>query len=95
MTEVHVIPDERTTWRVFEPEADAPLSEHASATEAEMAARALAHDRQAERVVMHDRYNRTRQVAPSPSDVAAREHRVRARKLALVRQRAYRLFHGG
>ena len=34
MTEVHVIPDERTTWRVYGPDAKAPLSEHASATEA-------------------------------------------------------------
>ena len=42
MTDVHVIADERTTWRVYGPDAKAPISEHASATEAELAARALA-----------------------------------------------------
>jgi hypothetical protein len=82
MTEVHVIPDDRTTWRVYDPEAAAPPSEHASATEAELAARALANDRDAERVVIHDRYNRTHEAAPAPSNESAREQRARARKLA-------------
>ena len=66
MTDLHVIPDERTTWRVYETEAPAPLSEHTSATDAELAAQARAEDRGAERVVVHDRYHRTHDVDPSP-----------------------------
>ena len=91
MTEVHVIPDERTTWRVYDHDAKAPLSEHASATEAELAAQALAQDRHADRVVVHDRYNRTRDAAPSPADMSAHEQRARARQLALVREHARQL----
>jgi hypothetical protein len=89
MTEVHVIPDERTTWRVYDPQSKAPLSEHASATEAELAARALANDRHAERVVIHDRYNRPHDAAPAPSNESARQQRARTQKLALVRERAH------
>src|SRR3954454_17108724 len=66
MTEVHVIPDERTTWRVHDGDAAAPLSEHGNATEAELAARAPTEDRNAERIVVHDRYHRTHD-APGPS----------------------------
>jgi hypothetical protein len=66
MTDLHVIPDERTTWRVYEAEAPAPLSEHTSATDAELAAQARAEDRGAERVVVHDRYHRTHDVDSSP-----------------------------
>ena len=63
MIELHVIPDERTTtWRVFETDAAEPLSEHANATEAELAARACAAIRHAERLVVHDRYHRTHDV---------------------------------
>ena len=91
MTEVHVIPDERTTWRVFDRDAKAPLSEHTSATEAELAAQALAQDCDADRVVVHDRYNRTRDAAPSPPGVSGREQRARARQLALVREDAHQL----
>ena len=91
MTEVHVIPDERTIWRVYDRDAEAPLSEHTSATEAELAAQALAQDREADRVVVHDRYNRTRDVAPSPAGVSAREQRARARQLSLVREHRRRL----
>lgn len=94
MTEVHVIPDERTIWRVYDRDAEAPLSEHTSATEAELAARALAQDRHADRVVVHDRYNRTREAAPSPAGVSAHEQRARARQLALVREHARQLVHG-
>jgi hypothetical protein len=91
MTEVHVIPDERTTWRVYSPDAEAPVSEHVSATEAELAARALAQDRNAERVVVHDRYNRTHDAAPTPAGMSAPQQRSRARQLALVRERAHQL----
>jgi anti-sigma regulatory factor (Ser/Thr protein kinase) len=94
MTELHVIPDERTTWRVYDRNAKAPISEHTSATEAELAARALAQDRDADRVVVHDRYNRTRDAAPSPTGVSAREQRARARQLALVREHAHQLVRG-
>jgi hypothetical protein len=91
MTEVHVIPDERTTWRVYDRDAKAPVSEHTSATEAELAAQALAQDRDAGRVVVHDRYNRTRDAAPSPAGASAREQRARARQPTLVREHAHQL----
>jgi hypothetical protein len=92
MTELHVIPDERTTWRVYEPGASAPLSEHTNATDAELAALARADDRDAERVVVHDRYNRTH--VATASRARAKRARAgqlalkRARQLALVRERA-------
>ena len=88
MTEVHVIPDERTTWRVYAPGARTPLSEHTNATEAERAAQALAEDREADRVVVHDRYHRTHDAALSPAGAAALERLERARRLARVRERA-------
>jgi hypothetical protein len=94
MTELHVIADERTVWRVYDTDAAAPLSEHPSATEAELAARAHAQDRDAERVVIHDRYNRTHDAASAPVGVAAREQRARVRQLALVRERARQLARG-
>ena len=65
MTEVHVVPDERrATWRVYESDADAHLSEHASATEAQFTAQARAAECHAELVVVHDRYHRTQ---PAPT----------------------------
>ena len=67
MTDLHVVPDERTTWRVYEGQALAPLSEHTNATDAELAAQARAEDRGAERVVVHDCYHRTHDVDPSPT----------------------------
>ena len=91
MTEVHVIADERTTWRVYESDAAEPLSEHTSATEAELVARARAQDRAAERVVVHDRYHRTHDSVPSPTAVSARELAARAGQLALVREQARQL----
>jgi hypothetical protein len=60
-----VIPDERTTWRVYAADASVLLSEHTNATEAELVAKRLAEARGAERVVIHDRYHRTRDVAAS------------------------------
>jgi hypothetical protein len=91
MTEVHVIPDERTTWRVYEADADAPLSEHTNATEAERAAQARADDRDAERVVVYDRYHRTHDASRSPAGGSARERLDRARRVARVRERARQL----
>ena len=91
MTELHVIADERSTWRVYETDAAEALSEHTSATEAELAARARAEDRAVERVVVHDRYHRAHDTGPSLAGVSARERGARARQLALVRERARRL----
>lgn len=86
MTEVHVVPDERSTWRVYDADAEAPLSEHGSATEAELAARGYAEDRDAPRVVIHDRYHRMRDAAPTPARVSAGERRARERQLAVIRE---------
>ncbi len=91
MTEVHVIPDERTTWRVFDAGAPEPISEHTNATEAELAAKALAYERGADRVVVHDRYHRTHDAAWSPADAAARERLERGRQLSRVRERTRQL----
>ena len=63
MDELHVVPDTRkATWRVENPEDGATRSEHASATEAEFAAQAQAADSGVYRVVVHDRYARTREL---------------------------------
>ena len=90
MTEVHVIPDERT-WRVYDTGAPEPDSEHTTATEAELAAKARAEDRDTQRVVIHDRYHRTHDAARSPAGAAARERLERTRRLARVRERAREL----
>jgi hypothetical protein len=92
MTEVHVIPDERTsTWRVSDPDVPAPVSEHTSATDAEVAARAWAEECGADRVVVHDRYHRVHHAAPSLAELRAGARRARARQLVIVRERARRL----
>jgi hypothetical protein len=70
MSNLHVIPDERTTWRVYEADAPVLLSEHTNATEAELAATRLAETRGAERVVLHDRYHRTHDPAASLTSLA-------------------------
>ena len=91
MTELHVIPDERTTWRVYAAGASSPLSEHTNETDAELAALTRADDRDDERVVVHDRYHRTHDAAPSRAELRALARRARARQLALVRERARQL----
>jgi hypothetical protein len=91
MTELHVIPDERTTWRVYEDGASGPLSEHTNATDAEHAALMSADGQDARRVVVHDRYHRTHEAAPSPAGEAAREQLERTRRLDRVRERARQL----
>jgi hypothetical protein len=60
MTMLHVVPDERGNWRLFEDARSAPLSRHDSATEAERRAwsRVGVHDGQ--EILVHDRYGRTR-----------------------------------
>jgi hypothetical protein len=88
MTDLNVIPDERTNaWRVYASDEPAPLSEHPSASDAEIAALAWAERRGAERVVIHDRYHRTHEPSPSLAAMGARARRARARELAVVRQR--------
>ena len=90
MTEVHFIPDERS-WHLYATGAPEPDSEHTTATEAELAAQGPAEDRDAQRVVIHDRYHRTHDAAPSPAGAAARERQERTRRLARVRERAREL----
>ena len=90
MTEVHVVPDERTRG-VYDTGAPEPDSEHTNATEAELVAKARAEDRDTQRVVIDDRYHRTSDAAPSPAGAAARERLERARRLARVRERAREL----
>jgi len=90
MSEVHVIPDERT-WRVHDSGAPEPDSEHTTATEAELAAKARAEDRDTQCVVIHDRYHRKHDAARSPAGAAARERLQRTRWLARVRERAREL----
>jgi hypothetical protein len=91
MTEVHVIPDERTTWRVCDADADAPLSEHPNATEAEAAARGRAGDRDADRVVVHDRYDAGTRLRGRRLVGRARERLEAARRVARVGERVRQL----
>jgi len=59
--EVHVVPEPRAaTWGVYGDPVAGPLSEHTSETEAESAARAHVRARGTGRIVIHDRYHRTR-----------------------------------
>ncbi len=60
MSMLHVVADLRGEWGVFEDASRRPLSVHRSATEAEFVAWDLAKDRGSERIVVHDRYGRTR-----------------------------------
>jgi hypothetical protein len=67
MATLHVVCDERGRWRVVEETAPAPLSEHSSATEAEIAARRHARSKGADAILLHDRYGRTRRLTGPPS----------------------------
>jgi hypothetical protein len=59
--EVHVAPIGRTAkWRVHDGDPSDAASEHKSVTDAEAAACRRAITRGADRVVIHDRYHRTR-----------------------------------
>jgi hypothetical protein len=61
--EVHVHPVDRTaTWLVRDTEAAAPCSEYETQTAAESAARVHAERQGAKRIVVHDRYHRTREL---------------------------------
>jgi hypothetical protein len=62
---VHVIPEPRAaTWSVYVGADAEAVSEHTSETEAESAARAQLRTRGADRIVIHDRYHRTRAATP-------------------------------
>lgn len=94
MTELHIIPDAWSRWRVYEANAAVALSEHTNATEATLAARARAEDRDADRVVVHDRYHRTHDdddAAASSAELRARARHARARQLPGVGDRAQQL----
>jgi len=60
MSMLHVVADVRGEWGVFEDASRRPLSVHRSATEAEFVAWGHAKDRDSERILVHDRYGRTR-----------------------------------
>ena len=74
MALLHVVPDERGTWRVFEDTRSEPLSEHWTATYAEFAALSHARAQDDQEVVVHDRYGRTRQAVRNVNPRRA-EHR--------------------
>ena len=73
MSMLHVVADLRGEWGVFEDASRRPLSVHRSATEAEFVAWDLAKDRGSERIVVHDRYGRTR-AAVGARHASAVEH---------------------
>ena len=71
--EVRVVPEARAgTWSVYVDAMDAALSEHPSQTDAEAAARAQAALRDCRRIVVHDRYFRTRLVPLRAADAFPR-----------------------
>jgi hypothetical protein len=60
--DVHVVPNARAaTWEVYDAQGAQALSEHATETEAEVAAHMCARVRGRRRIVIHDRYHRTRE----------------------------------
>jgi hypothetical protein len=60
MSTLHVVPDDRGNWRIFEDARPEPLSEHNTATDAESSVWAYARRRDGWEIVVHDRYGRTR-----------------------------------
>jgi Uncharacterized protein conserved in bacteria (DUF2188) len=63
MPELHVTPDPRkATWQVREARDAEPRSEHSTASEAEAEAQRSADAGNVERIVIHDRYARTREL---------------------------------
>ena len=91
MSEVRVVADQRSTWRVYDAGAPAAVSEHTNATEAEFAAREHAEDLGADRVVVHDRYHRTHDALAWPVGLRARAMRTRTRRVDAIGERARRL----
>jgi Uncharacterized protein conserved in bacteria (DUF2188) len=60
VTTLHVVPDNRGNWRVFDETRQGPLSQHSTATDAEVAALSHGGARGDDDVLVHDRYGRTR-----------------------------------
>jgi hypothetical protein len=60
MSTLHVVPDDRGNWRIFEDARPEPLSEHNTATDAESSVWAYTRPRGVQEIVVHDRYSRTR-----------------------------------
>ena len=58
---LHVVPDERGNWRVLQETRAAPLSQHRTATDAEVAALSYRARYGDVDVLVHDRYGRTRE----------------------------------
>ena len=90
MSEVHVIPDDRTIWRVVDG-GGGEASEHTNATDAELAAQ----EHGADRVVVHDRYHRTHDAPISLVGLRARATRTRTSQIDAVREQARRLTRAG
>jgi hypothetical protein len=91
---LHVIPDERSAiWRVFQEDVSGALSEHTNATDAEIAAQALAARLGAERIVVRDRYHRTRE--PSLAAVRTGARAARARQIVAIRERLHQTHRSG
>jgi hypothetical protein len=68
ISEVHVLPRARdATWIVGLDLTSPALSSHKSADEAQLAAGLVAEARGARCIVLHDRYQRVRTIAPSRS----------------------------
>ena len=62
VADLHVVPNERAgTWNVYDARIARAMSEHSTETEAEAAARVSARVRGGRRIVIHDRYHRTRE----------------------------------
>ena len=59
---LHVVPDERGRWRIFQEAKPVPLSEHDSATEAERSAWSYLDELRGNEILIHDRYGRTRRL---------------------------------
>ena len=91
MSEVHVIPDDRTIWRVVDAGGREAVSEHTNATDAELAAQ----EHGADRVVVHDRYHRTHDAPISLVGLRARAARARTGQIDAVREQARRLARAG
>jgi len=72
MPMLHVMPDSRGGWAVVDDDASTVLSHHPSATHAEAAARAVAADRGADGILVHDRYHRLRRAPVSYGSRASR-----------------------
>jgi hypothetical protein len=82
MAMLHVVADVRGEWGVFEDASRRPLSLHATATEAEFVAWGHADDRGSERIVVHDRYGRTRAAVGARRADALKHRRNRRRGAA-------------